>query len=385
MKTFIPIDTRLRRMAVGLSTVVLVLMAYPSVSQAVSLFAHGNDDQLYLVDTETLSLSLVGPNNMSSILAEIEQSPSGTIFGSDTLVNTDLYSIDPDTGAVFDIQTMTFPEGGDVITAMEFLDRTLYGGFTTEGIHSGGGQSSLVTMDPRTGDVTMVGYTGIPHPLGGLAYDGTTMYAVSAGGSGTLYTIDLGTGAATLVGDTGFSMTALEFGADGVLYGLPRSRSPFANHLLRVDTERGTATDLGLIHGAPGTGLVSLTSTPPMPPTIEVTIDIKPANKENPINPRSEGEVKVAILTTEDFDASTVDPSTVRFGTGAAAPVDYWLDAAKRKGGSDLVLKFHTQETAIRCGDTEAALTGETFDGIPIIGMDFISTVGCQKKENEAP
>lgn len=379
MKTFFPTNSWLRRMAVGLSTVFLVLTAFSSMSQAVSLFAHGNDDRLYLVDTETVSVSLVGPNNMSSILAEIEQSPSGTIFGSDTLVNTDLYSIRPDTGAVFDIQTMTFPDGGDVITAMEFVGRTLYAGFTMEGIHSGPGGSSLVTINPLTGDVTMVGATGIPHPLGGLAYDGTTMYAVSAGGSGSLYTIDLGTGAATFIGDTGFTMTALEFGADGVLYGLPRSRSPFANHLLRIDTDTGAAIDLGLIHGAPNTGLVSLTSTPAMPPAIDVTIDIKPGNGENPVNPRSEGKVEVAILTTKDFDARTVDPSTVRFGTGAAAPVIFRLDAADHDGDSDLVLKFNTQDAAIGCGDTEVTLTGETFDGIPITGMDFIRTVGCAK------
>jgi len=379
MQTFMPTNTGLCRMAISLWSVFFVLTAYAPMSQAVSLFAHGNDDQLYLVDTETISASLVGPNNMSSILAEIEQSPSGTILGSDTLVNTDLYSINPDTGAVFDIQTMTFPEGGDVITAMEFVDRTLYAGFTTEGIHSGGGESSLVTVDLLTGDVAMVGATGIPHPLGGLAYDGTTMYAASAGGSGSLYTIELETGAATLIGDTGFSMTALEFGADGVLYGLARSRSPYANHLLTVDTDTGAATDLGLIHGAPGTGLVSLTSTPPMLPAIEVTIDIRPANKENPVDPRSEGKVKVAILATEDFDASTVDPSTVRFGMGAAPPVDSRLDAAHEDGGSDLVLKFDTQEAAISCGDTEAKLIGQTFDGIPVAGMDFIKTVGCQK------
>lgn len=353
----------------------LFLLAYSMTSQAVLLFAHGNDDQLYLIDTDTLSASVIGPNGVSSIISEIEQSPGGTIFGSDTVDNTLLYSIDPDTGAVFDSQSMTFPAGGNVITAMEFAGQTLYAGFATEGGHSGTVSSILVTIDLMTGNVAVVGATGITNPLGGLAYDGATMYAVSAGGSGSLYTIDLDTGAATLIGATGFAMTALEFGADGVLYGLPRTRSPFSNHLLTIDTVTGAGKDLGLLGGPPGTGLVALTSTPP---ALDVKIDIRPGNKINPVNPRSNGKLKVAILTTGDFDASKVDAGAVRFGPGAAAPVGYRLNDVDQDGVWDLVLKFNTLGTAIVCGDTEATLTGETFDGIRITGVDSIRTVGCQ-------
>jgi hypothetical protein len=32
----------------------------------------------------------------------------------------------------------------------------------------------------------------------------------------------------------------------------------------------------------------------------------------------------------------------------------------------------------IACGDTEATLTGETFDGSPITGIDAVKTVGCK-------
>ena len=47
-------------------------------------------------------------------------------------------------------------------------------------------------------------------------------------------------------------------------------------------------------------------------------------------------------------------------------------------GDLDLVLHFPTQETGIVCGDTEAFLSGKTFDGTPIGGAsDTIATVGC--------
>ena len=51
-------------------------------------------------------------------------------------------------------------------------------------------------------------------------------------------------------------------------------------------------------------------------------------------------------------------------------------------GLDDLVLRFRTQEASIVCGDTSAALTGETFDGWAIVGTDSIQTVGCKIRKN---
>jgi len=42
---------------------------------------------------------------------------------------------------------------------------------------------------------------------------------------------------------------------------------------------------------------------------LEVTIDIMPGSDKNPVNPTSRGVIPVAILTTEDFDAASVDPA----------------------------------------------------------------------------
>lgn len=110
----------------------------------------------------------------------------------------------------------------------------------------------------------------------------------------------------------------------------------------------------------------------------KVDIDIKPGNTTNSVNPRSKGKLKVAILTADNFDASLVDASTIQFGPGAAEPVMNWVDDVDDDGDWDLMLKFNTQDTNISCGDTEATLTGQTFDSVQITGVDSINTVGCK-------
>ncbi len=111
-----------------------------------------------------------------------------------------------------------------------------------------------------------------------------------------------------------------------------------------------------------------------------VLIDIKPGSDPNSVNPRSKGVIPVAILTTEDFDATTVDPGLVRFGPGDATEkhgVGH-VEDVDNDGDSDVVYHFATQDTGIQCGDTTATLTGATFGGQPVMGSDSIVTRGCK-------
>jgi hypothetical protein len=110
---------------------------------------------------------------------------------------------------------------------------------------------------------------------------------------------------------------------------------------------------------------------------IDVEIDIKPGSFPNSINPNSKGVIPVAILTTGDFDATTVDASTVEFGPNGAAIIhqNAHLEDVDGDGDIDMVLHFRTQDTGIAHGDTEASLSGETFDGVDILGTDSIRTV----------
>lgn len=111
-----------------------------------------------------------------------------------------------------------------------------------------------------------------------------------------------------------------------------------------------------------------------------VQIDIKPGSVPNSINPRSKGKLPVAILTTPAFDATTVNPASVRFGpTGTeAAPVHSALADVDGDGDIDLILHFKTRATGIQCGDKSALLSGEAFGGQAIQGSDSVRTVGCK-------
>jgi hypothetical protein len=85
---------------------------------------------------------------------------------------------------------------------------------------------------------------------------------------------------------------------------------------------------------------------PPGP--LEVSIDVKPGSFPNSVNPRSNGVVPVAILTTGSFDALTVDAATLRFSGPAGAPIAH------------------------------SSPHPEDVDGDPIAGTDGIRTVGCK-------
>lgn len=111
-----------------------------------------------------------------------------------------------------------------------------------------------------------------------------------------------------------------------------------------------------------------------------VEIDIKPGSDPNGVNPKSKGVIPVAILSNDGFDATEVDPSTVTFGPGSAtmAHKKAHTKDVDGDGDTDLVLHFKTADSGISCGDTEAKLKGQTYGGVPIIGVDAIKTAGCK-------
>lgn len=108
-----------------------------------------------------------------------------------------------------------------------------------------------------------------------------------------------------------------------------------------------------------------------------VEIDIRPNSENNRINLRSHGNVPVAILSTADFDATTINPATVTF---AGAPVDSRRNDEPRvtfrdvndDGLQDIVLRFEIDDMTLTSFDTEATLTGQTFDGYALAGTDAV-------------
>lgn len=110
--------------------------------------------------------------------------------------------------------------------------------------------------------------------------------------------------------------------------------------------------------------------------TQTVSIDVKPGADLPPINLVSDGVTPVAILSGDAFDATTVDPSSVKFGPNGATSTQNGIEDVNGDGRPDLVLHFRTQQTGVKEGDTRACLTGKTKSGINIQGCDSIRIVG---------
>jgi uncharacterized delta-60 repeat protein len=113
---------------------------------------------------------------------------------------------------------------------------------------------------------------------------------------------------------------------------------------------------------------------------IEVTVDIKPGAAPNTVNPRSRGVIPVAVLSSDSFDAASIDPLTVQLGPGGASESHGrgHFEDVNMDGRPDLVLHFRVGQTGIQCGDLSASLIGETFAGQTIEGSDSFTTVGCR-------
>jgi hypothetical protein len=140
---------------------------------------------------------------------------------------------------------------------------------------------------------------------------------------------------------------------------------------------------------------------------LKVDVDIKPGSCPNPLNLKSKGVLPVAVLGTEEFDVTTIDPLTILLsreeveeGVGpirsdyedVATPFEGELCDCHDLDGDgylDLTLKFKTQDLVVELKLDEVAgdeipltLTGnlrESEDGTPIKGADCIWVLDVPK------
>lgn len=180
----------------------------------------------------------------------------------------------------------------------------------------------------------------------------------------------------------------------GDLFGLVQT--PSGPYPLGVTEVTLTATDLS---GNTASCLAVVTVLP------QVVIDIKPTNCPNPLNVASRGVLPVAILGTEGFDVSMVDPESIRL-TGVAplrwsfedvctlsGPLldnesEFGCTEEGPDGLMDMALKFDDQEIAEALEfisgpltDGQEILVGLTgsllpeFGGTPIEGKDVVRII----------
>lgn len=114
---------------------------------------------------------------------------------------------------------------------------------------------------------------------------------------------------------------------------------------------------------------------------INVTIDIKPGSYPNAINLGAQGNVPVAIFSSETFDATQIDPETVTLANarvqmkGKSNKYLATFQDINGDGTPDLLVHIDTQTLQMSSSDEQAVLEGQTFDGKKIRGVDSVKIV----------
>jgi hypothetical protein len=336
------------------------------------LLASSQFGELFRIDVTNGSAEFIGymPYTLAT---EIEYDTlTRTLYAEEVDGYPNLHIIDPERGNSLGYVTHEYGS----LQGLEFVGSVLYGTF----IPGYPPESILMIVDTSTGALTPIGPTGL-NQISGLAYDTHTgvMYGITAGGApANLVRINLTTGAATIVGPTGLDrIGSIEFGPDGNLYGgVTAFASSLATYLVRIDTATGAVTPIGET-GFSITGLTACQAGE------EIIFDIKP----NPLNLKCQGVLPAAVLGTVEFDPRSIDPDSLRLtreGIDAGvAPINYNFTDGVQPTHGDMLLKFKVPVVVETLMLNELAgqtvplmLTGETVDGIPISGQDFVLLLG---------
>jgi hypothetical protein len=118
-----------------------------------------------------------------------------------------------------------------------------------------------------------------------------------------------------------------------------------------------------------------------------IQIDFNPWNSANTVRPKDAYFVTVGIKTLSvsdgdpiDFDASQVDPASVKLGPARAPnianpnPNDFDGD-----GDTDMVFGFRVEDTGISCLDTTVTLVANTLSGDPLADQDVVLPIECEE------
>jgi len=194
--------------------------------------------------------------------------------------------------------------GGPVTETVDYEDEsTLYAVLTATSTLTGtfnadlsAGAVLLVSWSPGGSypsewfSVTLDGITKSSRTVPGVPCTGSTVFPYPDGRCGWYWS----------TGDVPYYTEIFDFGPLG---------TGMSSHTLVISYSIGD-----------GVGFDYLELTTPEPEEIDVSVDIKPSSCPNPLNVKSKGVIPVAILGTEDFDVTQIDPESIElafFGPGS--------------------------------------------------------------------
>ena len=105
-----------------------------------------------------------------------------------------------------------------------------------------------------------------------------------------------------------------------------------------------------------------------------ITIDIKPGSDPNSINLRSKGVVPVALLSTAEFDATTILESGGDVYFAGAIAIRLNIEDVDGDGIDDVICHFRTQELDLDENSTDGGVEIGSYD--PIVDDIVLSYIG---------
>jgi len=129
--------------------------------------------------------------------------------------------------------------------------------------------------------------------------------------------------------------------------------------------------------------------TPPPPPpqadTQQISIDIEPGRRKVAlIDPKSRHAIPVALLSSKDFDATTVDPQSLTFGrSGDEASLKGCMARhvdLNHDGKPDMVCNFANDMADFEMSDREGVVKGRTRDGVEFEGRGPLKVVSLKAR-----
>lgn len=194
----------------------------------------------YSVDVTDGSITTLGQS--SSFFAGMDFDAKGNLWGA----TTSLGRIDPTDGSVFEETLIDFiddTDGFDVLTGLTFSpDGQLYGVGNLSG--------RIWNINTETAEAVLVHDFGIDMFAIEFSADGT-LYGAAL----DLYELDLDNLSSTLIGNVGQLVNGMDFAASGVMYGVSEGNT--TDSLYTIDLQTGASQVIG-VTGGNITGLASL-------------------------------------------------------------------------------------------------------------------------------
>ncbi|HEY4416848.1 MAG TPA: hypothetical protein VGO57_14245 [Verrucomicrobiae bacterium] len=210
------------------------------------LYALGQDDvNLYIVDQTNGTMTAVGPLGvaMSSPFAGMTFGPDGNLYAA---INDQLYLVDKTTGAASVVSTNVLDFGFSSVSGLAF--QAPQSATRLEGVTFFGNQ--LFSIDPRSGEGTLIGSLGGNISAYGIAVQTNTLYTFDPNNDQVL-SVNPNTGFAGAAVNIGVSNLRgegdLAFRSDGTGFlasALTTNGTP-ANDLYAFDVATGTSTRVG--------------------------------------------------------------------------------------------------------------------------------------------